>query len=368
MNGVLGEANGQGANGKGASGQAANEILDTLEGVLEGSKGQGAAGATKKATVTIEAAARSGKTVTVGQQASSGSGNIQFSFVTLTVFGTGSAPTVTVTPLPQMVTQEVTVTVTGDCAATSVPPGISMPNAAGTGGTAGAAQPSNVASVTRKIFYLSANQNTNILQAAAVGGEPAVGSPGAMALGTGTILANGACDCSCLCGYGSFSMATSVEPPAAASATTLSTVISSPLFTLNTATSFPAATDLPSAAPSAASASNDLSTTTSSSGSANVGLSTASPAPSAQAESPSPSSSSMASTSSSGPAGPQSVTTSAVPTTMSGASTLELSVTAAAADGQAALAQPSSDPINISTFSLTSSLILGSLAQASVPV
>jgi hypothetical protein len=52
----------------------------------------------------------------------------------MTVFGTGAPPTVTVTPLPQMVTQMVTVTVNGAAAA-----GISLPGAAGTGavGTGG---------------------------------------------------------------------------------------------------------------------------------------------------------------------------------------------------------------------------------------
>lgn len=63
---------------------------------------------------------------------------LQLSFVTMTVFASGPAPTVTVTPLPQMVTQEVTVTVSANNAAAAAPSsvaGISMPGAVGTGGS-----------------------------------------------------------------------------------------------------------------------------------------------------------------------------------------------------------------------------------------
>lgn len=67
---------------------------------------------------------------------------LQLSFVTMTVFESGPAPTVTVTPLPQMVTQEVTVTVSANNAAAAAPSsvaGVSMPGAVGTGGSKTAA-------------------------------------------------------------------------------------------------------------------------------------------------------------------------------------------------------------------------------------
>lgn len=37
-----------------------------------------------------------------------------------------------------------------------------------------------------------------------IGAAPAVGAPGALASGTGTLTPGGACDCQCLCGAGSF--------------------------------------------------------------------------------------------------------------------------------------------------------------------
>jgi hypothetical protein len=60
----------------------------------------------------------------------------------MTMFESGPAPTVTVTPLPQMITQQITVTVSANNAvaagATSAA-GVTMPGAVGTGGTKTAA-------------------------------------------------------------------------------------------------------------------------------------------------------------------------------------------------------------------------------------
>ena len=72
----------------------------------------------------------------------------------MTVFGTGAPPTVTVTPLPQMVTQMVTVTVNGAAAAGISPPGAAGTGAVGTGGTGGtgdspASSPSSVAATSQ---------------------------------------------------------------------------------------------------------------------------------------------------------------------------------------------------------------------------
>lgn len=141
-----------------------SDILGAL-GLEGGKKGDKAETVTKTITAQGVAAAKGNatcaaqKTITVTQQAAASDGTgyvlctrfscsptnrsslVQLSFVTVTVFGTGAPPTVTVTPLPQMVTQMVTVTVTGAAAA-----GISPPGAVGTGAVGSAGTGSTPAS------------------------------------------------------------------------------------------------------------------------------------------------------------------------------------------------------------------------------
>lgn len=200
--------------------------------------------------------------------------------------------------------------------------------------------------------------------------QPAVGSPGALAMGTGTLQANGACACQCLCGTGSFpNVAAMNAPPSPPAASTLATVVS-PAALATTLTS--AAIQKPSAsiAAGAAGAATTLTSAAMQKPSASIAAGAASssqtlatiqkPSASVAVSSPPPAVSPP----------PPPAPAPAPAAQASQVSSLQLSVTAAGngAAGQAAQvakASAQTDPINISTFSLTSSLVLGSLAQAS---
>jgi hypothetical protein len=102
---------------------------------------------------------------------------LQLSFVTMTMFESGPAPTVTVTPLPQMITQQVTVTVTAN---NNVAAGVSMPGAVGTGGSKTAAivktsdaAAGNVGKDFSIIYYVPTNASIASGAPAAASGAPA---------------------------------------------------------------------------------------------------------------------------------------------------------------------------------------------------
>jgi hypothetical protein len=115
---------------------------------------------------------------------------LQLSFVTMTMFESGPAPTVTVTPLPQMITQQVTVTVTAN---NNVAAGVSMPGAVGTGGSKTAAivktsdaAAGNVGKDFSIIYYLPTNALIASGAPAAASGAPAATAGVSMAGAAGT--------------------------------------------------------------------------------------------------------------------------------------------------------------------------------------
>lgn len=119
---------------------------------------------------------------------------LQLSFVTMTVFGSGPAPTVTVTPLPQMITQQVTVTVNQAAAGVSPPAGVAAGSAAGTLTTAAiVSKQSNAAGSARKflpMFHRLTQKLMNIAKASAAAGvNPPAGVAAGSAAGTLTTAA-----------------------------------------------------------------------------------------------------------------------------------------------------------------------------------
>ncbi len=194
-----------------------------------------------------------------------------------------------------------------------------------------------------------------------------------MASGVGTLVAGGACDCSCLCGAGSFPNAMGAggigEMGQAPVATTLSTAaIVQPGTPAAAPQNTPAAAQ-PQVGNSATLSSAAIVKTGQPGNSAPVPQSQVASSASLPAAQPQIiSSATLSSTAIVQTTAPASQSTPAAQS-QSGASTLELSVSAPLGQA-AALANPSSTSaavpnaaqINISTFSLTSSLVLGSLA------
>ncbi|KAK0117478.1 hypothetical protein ONS96_013308 [Cadophora gregata f. sp. sojae] len=180
----------------------------------------------------------------------------------------------------------------------------------------------------------------------AIASPPPVGAPGQMASGVGTLVPGGACDCSCLCAPGSFpNMEQMGQAPAAAPAvapaigTTMTTLTSAAIVKVTPGVQAP---------------------------------------PQPQAESPSVPVAQPQVQPPPSPSPPSSASTSA-PASSTGASSIELSVSGPFGQA-AALVRPSSSTtpggdaaanaaaaINISTFLLTSSLVLGSLASPTNP-
>ncbi|KAK3355127.1 hypothetical protein B0H65DRAFT_36956 [Neurospora tetraspora] len=100
---------------KGRKGQAKGQlqgsvliVTETVRETVTAGSGAGVNGTIAAGTVT--------ETVTVTQKEAAGAlpgtGNLQLSFVTTTVFGTGSPSTVTITALPQIITQTIAQTIT----------------------------------------------------------------------------------------------------------------------------------------------------------------------------------------------------------------------------------------------------------------
>ncbi|CZR55467.1 uncharacterized protein PAC_05355 [Phialocephala subalpina] len=344
--------------------------------------GTGSNGSNKNGTCAAEKTVTIEKTVTVNQAAggtgNAGAAGLQLSFVTMTVFGSGAPPTVTVTPLPQQITQQVTVTVNNAAAGASVA-GVSPPAgaAAGTGGSktagivktsdpatgetasVGAAAPAGVSPPAGAAAGTGGSKTAGIVKTSnpaagntpAVGAAPAVGSPGALASGTGTIAPGGGCNCQCLCGEGSFPNMGAMGGAPAAAGTTLSTVASPAA--INSATLSSAAivkTSAGGAGAAGASAAPAVSSVATSAAVQPAAVNSATLSSAAIVKTTAPAASAAAA---------QAGT--------SAASSLVLSVSGAAG-AAAQVAKPSSDPIDISTFSLTSSLVLGSLATPSVKV
>ena len=197
---------------------------------------------------------------------------------------------------------------------------------------------------------------------------PAVGAPGQMASGVGTMVAGGACDCSCLCAPGSFpNMAQMGQAPAAVPAvgTTMSTLTSAAIVQVTNGAGAP-----PPAAAPAQQGTLTNPAIVKGTPAAQVPPPPAPPAPQPQAQS---SSAPVAQPQVQPTPSPTPPAPAPAPAAQQGASTIELSVSAPLGEA-AAVANPSSTAnaadaaanaaaaINIATFSLTSSLVLGNLA------
>ncbi|KAG9233158.1 hypothetical protein BJ875DRAFT_53864 [Amylocarpus encephaloides] len=137
LGGAGGKGQGEAAKGNGAKGvkePAAEEPKTMTVTVASAAAAQG------RKNETCAAASEKTTTVTHQVAAAAGTGNagaVQLSFLSSTVFGTGP-PTVTITPLPQMVTQMITITVSNGGASGVNPP----EGAKGTGHAGGGAKES----------------------------------------------------------------------------------------------------------------------------------------------------------------------------------------------------------------------------------